>query len=221
MTYRADSNDVMIIIPAWNEAETIENVVRSVSPYGLVVVANDASTDQTGELAEGAGAIVVTHEKNLGYDGALNSGFKKAVERGGEYLITFDADGQHEPDNLPDMIQNLKKGVDLIIGVRPERARISEKVMAMFIWWKYGVRDPLCGLKGYRVGLYKDAGCFDSCKSIGTQLTLYACRKKDAYRIEQFPVHIHDRQDQPRLGCSLKANWRIFSALFRVMSTRG
>ena len=211
---------VAIIIPAWNEAETIETVVKAVSPYGVVVVADDASSDQTGILAENAGAIVVTHQNNKGYDGALNSGFEKAAELGAEYFITFDADGQHEPDNLPVMIQKLMDGADVVVGIRPERARISEKIMALVIWGLYGLRDPVCGLKGYRSSLYVDAGCFDSCKSIGTQLAIYACRRKEKYRVEQFPVHIHERMDAPRLGCSFKANWRIFLAIFRVLRYR-
>jgi glycosyltransferase involved in cell wall biosynthesis len=215
-----ETSNVAIIIPAWNEEATIAAVVETVRPFGVAVVVNDASTDRTGELAAQAGAVVVTHDKNRGYDGALNSGFERAFGLGAQYFITFDADGQHDAKNLPGIIEMLKSGADLVVGTRSRRPRISEKIMALVIWGLYGLRDPVCGLKGYRRSLYADAGCFDSCKSIGTQLAVYACRRKKIYRTEQFPVRIHERKDTPRLGCSLKANVRIFLAIFRVLRYR-
>ena len=71
---------VAIVIPAFNEEATISNVVQSVKEYGIVVVVNDASSDKTKQMAESAGAIVINHKDNKGYDDALNSGFKKAKE---------------------------------------------------------------------------------------------------------------------------------------------
>lgn len=211
------TTDTAIVIPAWNEAATIGRVVESVLPYGTVVVVDDASTDQTGDLAAQAGAVVVKHAENRGYDGALNSGFAKADELGVQYIVTFDADGQHDPENLPTVIDMLRSGSDLAVGIRPARARIAEKLFALVIWARYGLRDPLCGLKGYRATLYQEAGRFDSCQSIGTQLALHAARRQKKYRIKQFAVCIYDRKDEPRLGGSLKANWRISRALFRVL----
>jgi len=217
MLKKMNDSEVAIIIPAWNEANTISSVVQSVLPFGKVIVVDDCSNDKTGTLAEKAGASVIRHKENKGYDGALNSGFSEANRLGLKYFITFDADGQHDIENLPMIVNLLELGADLVVGIRPSRARISEKIMALIIWGMYGLRDPVCGLKGYRRTLYADAGCFDSCNSIGTQLALYACRRKNEYKTEQFPVHIHDRKDQPRLGNSWKANVQIFKALFRVL----
>lgn len=211
------ASDVAIVIPAWNEAATIVGVVKSVLPFGTVIVVDDASDDGTDRLAAKAGALVVSHESNLGYDGALNSGFAKCADLGADYIVTFDADGQHDPENLPTMIDMLRSGADLIVGIRPARARIAEKIFALVTWAVWGLRDPLCGLKGYRTSLYRDAGRFDSCQSIGTQLALYAARRHERFQTEQFAVQIHERKDEARIGGCLRANWRIATALFRVL----
>ena len=74
--------EVAIVIPAYNEANTIRQVIRSISDYGVVIVVNDASEDNTGFVAAKAGAIVINHEVNHGYDKALESGFMRADELG-------------------------------------------------------------------------------------------------------------------------------------------
>jgi glycosyltransferase involved in cell wall biosynthesis len=211
-----DNSEIAIVIPAWNEAATIKPVVESVQPFGTVVVVNDASSDDTPKLAEQAGAVVVSHSQNRGYDGALNTGFAKADELGVRYIITYDADGQHDPENLPKIIEYLTQGAHLVVGRRPERARIAEKLFAFITWTAYGVRDPLCGLKGYDIKLYHDAGFFDNCNSIGTQLTIHACRNSKKYTIKQLPIIIHSRIDQPRFGWGIKPNLRILKAMIRV-----
>ena len=211
-----DPEKIIIVIPAWNEENTIAAVVASVRAYGRVVVVNDASTDRTAPCAEEAGAEVVGHEVNHGYVGALNTGFKAAEEKGAEYIITFDADGQHAPENAGSVIEHLDKGVDLVAGIRPFRPRVSEKLFAWTFSLRYGVRDPLCGLKGYRIRLYKDAGFFDRRNTYGADLLRYACRNRDRYRIEQMPVKIYDREDTPRMGNVFRANVRILGGMFRL-----
>ena len=67
-----------IIIPAFNEENTIFEVVKSVKNYGIAIVVNDASSDNTEKIAESAGAVLVNHKENKGYDSALISGFKMA-----------------------------------------------------------------------------------------------------------------------------------------------
>ena len=101
---------VAIVIPAYNEELTISQVVYSVKGHGCVIVINDASTDRTKKIAEDAGAIVINHKQNEGYDSALRSGFKKAFDIGVDAVITFDADGQHSSEMLKEYIKYLKNG---------------------------------------------------------------------------------------------------------------
>ena len=127
-----DKYQVAIVIPAFNEESTISNVVHSVKEYGVVIVINDASTDNTKKVAKEAGAVVVSHNKNKGYDGALNTGFVKAEELNFDAIITFDADGQHNPMALPQYIKFLKEGIALVLGVRPNTQRFSEFIFKIY-----------------------------------------------------------------------------------------
>ena len=119
---------VGIVVPALNEAATIAAVVERISYYGQVIVVDDGSTDATAELARKAGADVVSHSANQGYDGALNTGFARAAELGCAYIITIDADGQHNPSQLTQMIALLEDGNELVLGIRDRFARGGQPV---------------------------------------------------------------------------------------------
>src|SRR3990172_932235 len=110
-----------IVIPALNERATIDKVVADASQYGIPIVVDDGSSDETGALATAAGATVVRHAVCRGYDQALNSGFARANEIGCEFVITMDADGQHDPTMLNSFISALDDGADIVIGIRDRR----------------------------------------------------------------------------------------------------
>jgi glycosyltransferase involved in cell wall biosynthesis len=115
----------LIIIPAFNEAVSITNVVRRVLEHGLgdVLVINDGSRDATPELAAAAGAAVLTHPFNLGYGAALQTGYKYAFTHGYDTLVQMDADGQHDPAFIPALLAPLAAGeADLVIGSRFKEA---------------------------------------------------------------------------------------------------
>ena len=81
-----DKHRVGIVIPAFNESATISGIVESVSKYGIPIVVDDGSEDNTAELSSKSGAVVTSHKRNLGYDEALNSGFKKVAEMEVEFI---------------------------------------------------------------------------------------------------------------------------------------
>jgi glycosyltransferase involved in cell wall biosynthesis len=206
---------VAIIIPAFNEEFTIASVVRSVKAYGVAIVVNDASTDKTKQMAENAGAILVNHKENKGYDGALNSGFIRAEELNCNAIITFDADGQHNSIILPEFIKHLKLGKDLVIGYRPRPARISEWIFMIYTRTKYKWKDPLCGMKGYSIGLFQKQGYFDSYNSIGTELAFFGLLNNCTY--SQIFIPISERQDKPRFSSTLLSNIKILKSLVKAI----
>ena len=111
----------LVIMPAHNEANNIEAVldqIRAVAPDLDVLVVDDFSTDDTAERARRKGATVVTLPCNLGYGGAVQTGFRYAVERGYDAGIMMDADGQHDPQSLPGMLRALDEGADVVLGSR-------------------------------------------------------------------------------------------------------
>ena len=208
---------VGIVIPALNEAATVSEIVSAAYQYGVPIVVDDGSTDGTANLAAGAGALVIVHKGNLGYDAALNSGFVEASKIGFDVIVTLDADGQHSPNLLERFIAGIEDGHDVVIGVRSRRQRVAEHVFAWYTKWRYGIRDPLCGMKAYHSSVFRDLGHFDSYGSVGTELAIYAARS--GYRIGQEYFIVRARADKPRFGKVLYANYRIFRAMFLSLLT--
>ena len=206
-----DRSRVAIVIPAFNEEATIARVVTDTGQYGHVIVVDDASTDETGSIAERAGALVIRNSKNLQYDGSLGVGLQTALDHGYEFALTLDADGQHPAGDIPKFLMALEQGADLVLGIRPSPARFAERcfrVMGRLLW---GVEDPLCGMKAYRMSWLKHYGVADTYRSIGTQQTISALRA--GARMQQIPITIHARNDRSRFGGIVRANLRITRAL--------
>jgi glycosyltransferase involved in cell wall biosynthesis len=111
----AGNRDAWVVIPLYNEATVISEVVSGLLPdFPNVVCIDDGSRDGSGTIARAAGARVVTHPINLGQGAALQTGFEYALERGARYVVTFDADGQHRVVDAAAML-NRARDEDLAI----------------------------------------------------------------------------------------------------------
>lgn len=205
---------VGIVIPALNEGNTIADIVLGAARHGMPIVVDDGSSDETGALAAAAGAAVVRIDTNVGYDEALNFGFSHAEKLGCEYVVTLDADGQHDPDILTSFIRALDDGADVVIGTRDRHQRLAEHIFSWVASQKWGILDPLCGVKAYRMDAYRELGHFDSYCSVGTELAIYAA--KSGKKIAQIVVMTRDRQDVSRFG-RFSANKKILRALWLGM----
>ena len=107
-------------IPAYNEEKYIAKVILKTKKYvDEVIVVNDGSIDMTAEIARALGATVIDHPKNLGYGAALRTIFLEAEKRNPDVLVILDADDQHDPDEIPKLIEPVLKGeADIVIGSR-------------------------------------------------------------------------------------------------------
>jgi glycosyltransferase involved in cell wall biosynthesis len=210
MTYR--SHLLAAVIPALNESGSIAEVVASVHKFADVVVVDDGSTDGTGELARVAGAHVVTHSHNRGYDHALKSGLMWAAEQGYKYAVTLDADGQHSAATICLFARELKTGADVVVGVRGWTQRWAEKLFAIIATALWDIRDPLCGMKGYRLDLLRSAGRLNTYISVGTEFCIRAARS--GCDIRQVPVRTKQRIGEARFGSGLRANIHIVRAIW-------
>jgi len=202
---------VAIVVPAFNEEKTIEKVVQSIRGHGAVIVVNDGSVDRTSEIAVAAGAIVLTHPVNMGYDAALNTGFKKAKKEHYNAVITFDGDGQHSAESLSVFIDELKKGTELVLGIRPNTQRFSEWLFKIYTKNRFNWHDPLCGMKGYRTSLINDVDKIFTYHSIGTELAIKSIRSKCS--IKQVNIKSISRKGRSRFGDGFLANLKIIKAL--------
>lgn len=113
-------SDTWVVIPLYNEAPPIGDVVRELREhFDHVVCIDDGSTDGCGAIAREAGARIVTHPINLGQGAALQTGFEYALERGARFVITFDADGQHRVEDALAMLQRARdEELSIVYGSR-------------------------------------------------------------------------------------------------------
>ncbi len=115
---------VIVVIAAYNEARTIGQVVRSVQEVcDLCVVVDDGSKDDTANIARTAGAVVLCHEINRGQGAAIETGFAYARTLVSTAVVTFDADGQFDPIDIPRAVEYLREsGADIVFGTRFEKS---------------------------------------------------------------------------------------------------
>jgi glycosyltransferase involved in cell wall biosynthesis len=146
--------DFLVLIPARNEAATIGHIVRAVKKHLAceVVVIDDASTDETAEIARSAGATVLPLSCNLGAWGGTQAGIRYALKAGYRHVLTMDADGQHLPESLSSLLAALTLGeVDVVIGACTERGSRARQ----FVWTYFrkltglGIEDLTSGFRAY------------------------------------------------------------------------
>ncbi|MFC1932890.1 glycosyltransferase family 2 protein [Chloroflexota bacterium] len=130
---------VIVAIPAFNEEKYIGTVVLKARQYAdEVIVLDDGSTDDTSEIARLAGATVIKHNENKGYGAAVQSLLTEVKKREPDVAVLLDADFQHNPQEIPNLIKPISEGFDLVIGSREERSgipryrRIGLRVISYF-----------------------------------------------------------------------------------------
>jgi glycosyltransferase involved in cell wall biosynthesis len=146
-------------LPAFNEERYIGSLVLSARQYvDEVVVVDDGSSDSTAQIAGLAGAQVVRHEKNLGYGAAIRSILDQAKKMDADVLVVLDADSQHDPQEIPTLVQPIVEGFDFVIGSRRNQAskipfyrRVGQKVILNSLSVLSGnqLTDSECGFRAF------------------------------------------------------------------------
>ncbi|MDA8121349.1 MAG: glycosyltransferase family 2 protein [Deltaproteobacteria bacterium] len=155
----------LITIPAFNEAETIGDVVRGILGENLgcdIVVVDDGSSDKTAQVLGSLPVIVLSHPVNLGYGAAVQTGMMYAVRNGYDFLVLMDADGQHISSQVGLLLEELRRGNDIVIGSRLSGDSGSYRIPFLrmagirffsFLAWVLGgvrIRDVTSGFQAMR-----------------------------------------------------------------------
>lgn len=202
----------LVVIPAYNEASTVADVVRGVVEHACcdVLVVNDASSDDTSAQARAAGAIVIDLPLNLGAWGATQTGMRFAQRNRYGTVVTLDADGQHHPESLPAMLAELDRGdADVVIGTYAQRLSTAKRVA----WWYFRaltglpVQDFTSGLRAYsrravRALASREASLLDY-QDMGVLMLL----NQKGFRLHELPTVMSPRKS----GMS-----RVFASWFVV-----
>lgn len=147
---------IIAVVPAYNEGPRIAAVVAAAHQHLPVVVVDDGSTDDTADRAGVAGATVIRQVPNQGKGAALREGFRQALEHGADAVITVDADGQHDPAEIPAFLAAYEHGrADLVVGARdfrqmPPVRRLSNTLGGALLSAAVGRRIP-DNQSGYRL----------------------------------------------------------------------
>lgn len=153
---------LIVCIPTYNNEKSIASVVKGVLAHvPEVMVVNDGSTDSTEERAREAGARIVRHEKNRGKGEALKTGLRAAAREGYTHVLTIDGDGQHEPKDIPSLIEASQKApAAIVLGLRdlakmPEKNRFGNRFSNFWVNLAMGsaFTDTQCGLRVYPAGI--------------------------------------------------------------------
>lgn len=218
------------MIPAFNEAETIGDVIRQI-PHEIngvdeirIIVVNDGSTDNTSQKADAD--YIIHHPSNMGLGQSFIDGIKKALEIGADIIVNIDADGQHDPSDIPRLLNPILVGdCDIVIGSRymnssklemPKIKDWGNRFFTKIVSWAIGkpFSDTQSGFRAYSREAILNLTLFS--KFTYTQETLIDLSIK-GMRIMEVPITIKPRRGKSRIV----KNWYTygFKALAIVLQT--
>jgi len=204
-----DKNKPFIVacIPAYNEEKSIAGViVRAMNYVDRVIVCDDGSTDMTGVIAERLGAEVIRHERNLGYGAALTSLFRRAREVDADVMVVLDADGQHDPDEIPRLIKPVLDGEsDIVSGSRflseendiPSYRRWGiNRITKLANFTSYeGITDAQSGFRAY--GKKAIHSIIPVEQGMGASVEILMRAKDAGLRVKEVPVKVNYDVEEP------------------------
>ncbi len=181
---------VVCVIPALNEEKTVRKTVeKTMLHVDTVIVVDDGSADKTYEEAVKSGAIVLRNKKTCGLGGALRVGYRKALDIGATLIIKLDADGEHNPDDIPKLLQTMvANNKDIVVGSRflnesssrgmPLLKLFSNRVSTLLfdIVYKARMTDSQGGFRVYRRRVLETVHCKDDGMLVETEMLIRSVR---------------------------------------------
>lgn len=223
---------IIVCIPAYNEEKNIANIVKRARNYAdEVIVCDDGSSDNTSSLAKLEGAIVINHTKNSGYGKTVRTLFQVALERNADIIVTIDSDGQHDPEQIPTVIEPmLKSGIDIVIGSRFIESKDNPQVP---LYRSFGIKtitkftkqasfknltDAQSGFRGYTRHALEALNLNEDGMQISTEILLSAKSKK--LSITEVPITINYDVDKSSRHNFLSHGISVLFSVIQFISLR-
>jgi hypothetical protein len=227
----------LVVVPAFNEEQSIGEVLRGIKsdiPLADILVINDGSTDQTGEIAGHNGTMVISHPFNLGYGAALQTGFRFGVKNGYDFIITMDADGQHTPASAEKMIGAMKdNNADVVIGSRfivgNYRLGTVKKIgIRLFSWIAktytgMTITDPTSGFQLLNRNVFSYLAAGDNYPLDYPDVNIIMALHKRKFTIVEAPVEMTENRYGRSMHSGLKPVFyiaKMFLAIIMVLMRR-
>ncbi|HPD07739.1 MAG TPA: glycosyltransferase family 2 protein [Patescibacteria group bacterium] len=212
---------IVCVIPAWNEAKTIVNVIQDVKKHvDEVIVVDDGSEDKTANLAHSAGATVLVHRLNRGQGAALRTGTIYALNHGADIIVHFDADGQFTAQDIPKVIAPIVQGeADIVFGSRflgaehnmpPFKKRVVLPLARLFnlVFLGVRVRDPQNGFRALSAKAARQLNWQQDRMAHCSEILWLTRKAKLRYQEVGVKVKYND------FGQKMSGGWKIIGDLF-------
>jgi len=223
------ANDVLVVVPAFNEAASIGQVLDGIQSHGFrVLVIDDGSTDETSVVAHQKNATVLSLPLNVGVGGALRCGFRYAVENGFSAIIQCDADGQHLPSHLMDLVEATNRtDAHMMIGSRfgSEKTTHDPSLLRRFAMLalskvaqhatKHSITDSTSGFRLIREPLLSELATHLPAYYLGDTFETVVVAGRAGYHVEEIGVAMASRKH----GASSSGNFRSIVLIGKVLTT--
>lgn len=213
---------ISIVLPAKNESGAVGKTVTNILQLGIVdevIVVNDGSTDNTKEVAEQTGAKVVSHPYSKGNGAAIKTGARAAT---GDIIVFMDADGQHDPNDIPRLLEYIEQGCDLVVGARQKGSQASlgrgianglYNNLASYMT-EQKVEDLTSGFRAVRADKFREfLYLLPNGFSYPTTSTMAFFRA--GYSVSYIPIHAAKRIGKSHIR-PLKDGVRFFLIIFKI-----
>lgn len=227
---------VLMIVPAYNEELNIKDTISKIIEYNKksnniidYIVINDGSTDKTKEVCEKNNYNIINLIHNLGIGGAVQTGYKYALENNYDVAIQFDGDGQHDENYIDKLVDEIKKGNDFVIGSRfvsdlskfksTGTRRMGIKFLSLLIKICTGKRiyDPTSGFRAANKRVIELFSKNYPTEYPEPESTTSLIRKK--YKVSEIPVEMHERKHGTSSIKPLKSIYYMFSVSVAIIIT--
>ncbi len=213
---------IAAVIPAYNESKRLGDVIKKTKKFvNRVIVVDDGSKDNTFDVAKKNADIVLRNVVNMGKGFALKAGFEEAVRERADAIVMLDADGQHDPAEIPKLLAGLKKS-DFVVGVRdfskmPFRARFANNILTLIfrVLFFMNAGDSQSGFRAVKTRIYSRIKWKSNSYGVETEMLANAAKKKIAYSEVPIKTIYHEIYKGTGVTDGIKIlllmiRWRLF-----------